>query len=375
MKSIGGTMRKQAPLRNLLLVDDEPQILNSLKRELRDECYRIHTAEGGRAGLEILKKNDIGVVLSDQMMPEMDGIAFLEEVKRLKPDAVRMILTAHGSFESASKAINRSNVFGYLTKPWRTDDLQASLRRAFEHYELIMENRRLQRLTEEQNEQLKQFNRELESIVRDRTAQLTEAVREGILMMAIAAEAKDDETGMHVQRVFNLTLRMSLHLGLSFGEAEQIAFSSMMHDVGKLMLPDGILGKPEDLTEQENEIMRQHTVLGVRMLGSKSFYRIAREIALSHHEHWDGSGYPYGLKGEAIPLAARIVAVADRFDMLVHARPYERKRTIEEARVFMKGESGKAFDPAILEAFQEMSWDADDDSRPAKPLRERQKQS
>ena len=368
-------MQGRIPVRNLLIVDDEQQILNSLRRELKAEGYCIHTAENGRAGLEVIGASDIGVVLSDQMMPQMDGIAFLEEVKRRRPDAIRIMLTAHGSFDSASKAINRSNVFGYLTKPWHSEDLKAFLSRAFEHYELVMENRRLQRLTEEQNEQLQQFNRELESIVRERTAQLTEAVREGIMMMALAAEAKDDETGMHIHRVFNLTLRIGLQLGLGFGEAEQFAFSSMMHDVGKLMIPDEILRNTEDLTDEETEIMKQHTVLGVRMLGSKPFYRIARDIALSHHERWDGNGYPYGLKEESIPLAARIVAVADRFDTLVHPRPYKRKLAIDEARTALRGESGKALDPAILEAFLEMRWDVDDDSRPANPLYERRKQS
>ncbi len=147
-------MQRNLPVRNLLMVDDEPQILNSLMRELRQEGYRIYTANDGPAGLDIVRNHDIGVVLSDQMMPQMGGIAFLEEVGRLKPDTIRIMLTAHGSFESASMAINRSNVFGYLTKPWHSEDLKTFLRRAFEHHDLIMENRRLQRLTEDQNEQL-----------------------------------------------------------------------------------------------------------------------------------------------------------------------------------------------------------------------------
>jgi response regulator RpfG family c-di-GMP phosphodiesterase len=159
------SMQGRVPVRNLLIVDDEPQILNSLKRELKAEGYCIHTAENGRAGLEVIGASDIGVVLSDQMMSQMDGIAFLEEVKRLRPDAIRIMLTAHGSFDSASKAINRSNVFGYLTKPWRAEDLQASLRRAFEHYELMMENRRLHRLTEEQNGRLRESRNMLKSVL------------------------------------------------------------------------------------------------------------------------------------------------------------------------------------------------------------------
>jgi two-component system, NtrC family, sensor kinase len=153
------------PLRNLLLVDDDPRVLESLKRTLRSEGYRIYTAESGRDGLDILKNHDIAVVLSDQMMPGMDGIAFLEEVRNLKPDAVRLMLTASSSFENASGAINRANVVGYLTKPWQIDDLKAFLKRGFEHHELVAENRRLQRLTEEQNEHLRESRNMLQSVL------------------------------------------------------------------------------------------------------------------------------------------------------------------------------------------------------------------
>jgi signal transduction histidine kinase len=158
-------MLNHAPLRNLLLVDDDPRILDSLKRTLRSEGYRIYTSENGCDGLEILKKNDVGVVLSDQMMPGMDGIAFLEEVRHLKPDTIRIMLTASSSFENASYAINRANVFGYLIKPWQTADLKAFLRRGFEHHELVAENRRLQRLTEEQNEHLRESRNMLQSVL------------------------------------------------------------------------------------------------------------------------------------------------------------------------------------------------------------------
>ena len=161
----GTSMLAHAPLRNLLLVDDDPRILDSLKRTLRSEGYRIYTSENGRDGLDILKDNDIGVVLSDQMMPGMDGIAFLEEVRHLKPDTIRIMLTASNSFENASGAINRANVFGYLIKPWQTADLKAFLRRGFEHHELVAENRRLQRLTEEQNEHLHESRNMLQSVL------------------------------------------------------------------------------------------------------------------------------------------------------------------------------------------------------------------
>lgn len=157
-------MNGQKTIRNLLIVDDEPQILKSLKRELKGEGYCIFTAESGRAGLDAVVNHDIGVVLSDQMMPGMDGIGFLEEVRRLKPQTVRIILTAYGSIDYASQAINRSNVFGYLSKPWNSGDLKKFLHSAFDHYELVMENRRLHHLTEEQNRQLRKSRDLLQSV-------------------------------------------------------------------------------------------------------------------------------------------------------------------------------------------------------------------
>lgn len=335
--------------KNLLIVDDEPNVLNSLKRELRQEGYTIYLANQGKAGLDILEKHDIGVILSDQMMPGMDGVTFLEAAKQYKPDATRLMLTGYGSLENAIAAINRTQIFGYLTKPWSSETLKGTIARACEHYNLIAENRRLQRLTEEQNRALKDFNVNLERLVHERTLQLEEAVREGVLMLALAAEARDDNTGEHVQRISHLTRSICLELGMSDKESENIGFFSMMHDVGKIHIPDDILRKPGPLTEKEWTIMKEHTVIGERILGDKPFYQTAREIARSHHEKWDGSGYPDGLRGKAIPLVAR--AVADVFDSLTHERPYKKAWPAGKALREMKALSGGHFDPEILEVF------------------------
>jgi putative two-component system response regulator len=340
--------------RNLLIVDDEPNVLSSLKREVRQEGYTIYLATQGEAGLDILQNHNIGVILSDQMMPKMDGITFLERAKQRNPDAVRLILAAHESLENAMAAIDRAGVFGYLTKPWSSDELKGTIARAYEHYDLIMENRRLQRLTSEQNEALKKFNADLEGLVHDRTMQLEEAIREGVLMLALAAEAKDDGTGQHVQRICELTQAISVKLGMSAAESERIGFFSMMHDVGKIHIPDDILKKPGPLTEEQWSVMKSHTAIGEKILGSKPFYQTAREIARSHHEKWDGSGYPDGLRGDAIPLTARIVTVADVFDSLTHDRPYKEAWPTKEALAEMKRLSGTLFDPEILGAFLEI---------------------
>jgi putative two-component system response regulator len=337
--------------KNLLIVDDEPNVLSSLKRELRQEGYRIFSATHGKAGLDILENNDIGVILSDQMMPGMDGVTFLEAAKQRKPDVVRLIFTAHGSLGNAIAAINRSQIFGYLLKPWASEGLKGTVARACEHYNLVAENKQLHQLTVEQNQALEQFNANLESLVHERTMQLEEAVREGVLMLAMAAEAKDDNTGEHVYRISELTEGVCLKLNMSAEESERIGFFSMMHDVGKIHIPDNILKKPEPLTEQEWSVMKEHTIIGEKILGNKPFYQTAREIARSHHEKWDGSGYPDGLRGNAIPLAARAVAVADVFDSLTHDRPYKKAWPVGKALREMKSLSGRHFDPEILKAF------------------------
>jgi len=337
--------------RNLLIVDDEPNVISSLKRELRNEGYIIYAANSGIQGLNLLKNHDIGVILSDQMMPEMDGVTFLEFARRYNPDVVRIILTGYSSFENTMAAVNRSQIFGCLTKPWEKSVLKDSISKAFEYYNLTVENKRLQKLIVEQNKQLKLVNKNLEGLIQERTSQLEEVVREGVIMLALAAEAKDDDTGDHVYRIRDMTMEICLGLGLSYKESEQIGFFSLMHDVGKIQVPDNILKKQGPLTDEERAVMMTHCIAGEKILGNKPFYKTAREIARSHHERWDGSGYPEGLKGEEIPIAARIVAVSDVFDALTHERPYKPAWPLKKAITEMKNMSGTYFDPKIFNVF------------------------
>ena len=336
---------------SLLIVDDEPKIISSLKRLLRHKNYSIYSANSAKAGLEFLKENNIGLVISDLMMPEMDGITFLETVRQIKPDVVRILLTGHGTLENAMDSINRSQVFGYLTKPWLPEIMSGTIEGAFQHYNLLLENKRLQKLTEKQNKQLNIVNENLENLVHERTLELEEAVREGVVMLALAAEAKDDDTGEHIYRIQQSTRDICAALGMSSKESEQIAFFSIMHDVGKIHIPDSILQKPGPLTVEEWVVMQTHCIAGGKILGDKPFYQTAREIARSHHERWDGNGYPDGLKEDSIPLPARIVTLADVFDALTHERPYKQAWPLEDALAEMEILSGKVFDPEILKVF------------------------
>lgn len=336
---------------SLLIVDDEPNVISSLKRQLRHERYTVFSANSGAAGLDLLKKHDIGVVMSDQMMPEIDGVTFLELARQYNPDIIRILLTGHASLTNAMDAINRSRIFEYLTKPWSDQTLKGTIARAFEHYNLVIENKRLQKLVQKQNEELRLINTNLEGLVDERTSQLKEAVKEGIVMLAMAAEAKDDDTGDHINRIQALTRDICKGIGMSAKESEQISFASIMHDVGKIHIPDNILRKSGALTDEEWTVMQTHCITGEKILGNKPFYRTAREIARSHHERWDGNGYPDRLKGEDIPLAARIVTVADIFDALTHKRPYKHAWPVDKTLAEMKSLSGKVFDPEILNIF------------------------
>ncbi len=338
----------------LLLVDDDEQVLKSLKRMLRGRDYEIIAVTSAAEALELARRHDIGVVISDQMMPEMDGVTFLERLGRISPDTVKLMLTGYASFQNALDAINRCHVFEYLQKPWTAEGLSQALERAFRHWRLVVENKRLNAITQEQNDALKRLNAELEKRVRSRTRQLAEAVREGVLMLAQAAEAKDDDTGGHVLRIKRLTTAIALELGLDYEEAERIGFFSMMHDVGKIHVPDRILQKKGPLTPEEWKIMQSHTLAGEKILGTTSFYATARKIARSHHEKMDGSGYPDGLKGDRIPFEARIVAVADVYDALGHERPYKPAWPRQKVLTEMRRLSGWHLDPEIVSAWFEV---------------------
>jgi response regulator RpfG family c-di-GMP phosphodiesterase len=335
----------------LLIVDDDLHVARSLVRALRSEDYPLFAAAGGDQGLELVARHEIGVVISDRMMPEMDGIGFLERVRGQSPDTVRILLTGNGSLESAMDAIERAQLFGYLLKPWSCQELRATVARGFDHYRLIRQNRALVEVTEHQNRRLSELNVNLESLVRERTRELEQTVRCGILMLAKAAEAKDDQTGGHVHRIQQLAESICIGLGMTTEEAEAIGLAAIPHDVGKIHVPDHILRKPDRLSADEWEIMKAHTRTGAAILGNHPRFRTAGEIARSHHERWDGRGYPDGLAGADIPEAARIVAVADVFDALVSRRPYKDAWPIARALAEIECLAGSAFDPAVARAF------------------------
>jgi response regulator RpfG family c-di-GMP phosphodiesterase len=202
----------------------------------------------------------------------------------------------------------------------------------------------------EQALELKRHAERLEQRVRERTAELREANLDAIFMLAVASEAKDADTGAHVLRIQRGCEDIAVELGMDATTAEEIGYSAILHDVGKMIVPDHILQKPGKLTDDERRTMQQHTIAGERILSTKPFFVIARQIARQHHENWDGSGYPDGLAGEDIALPARIVHVADVFDALVSTRVYKPPWAIEKAWAFIQEQSGAMFDPRVVGA-------------------------
>lgn len=308
----------------LLFVDDEPDILDSLSRAFRRE-YRIFTAASGAAGIALLRTEKIDLVISDQRMPDVTGDAVLKFAMEHQPDAIRILLTGYSDMESLVRCVNEARIYKYITKPWEPENLRLTVVRALES--LGLERR------------LRDANRDLER-----------AYLDAVSMLSVACEGKDLDTGFHVQRVQYFTQALAAELGIAPDESRHMGVMSILHDVGKLYIPDEILKKPGKLDAAEWEVMKRHPEHGLRILGNNPFYAMARDIAACHHESIDGSGYPQGLKGEQIPQCARIVRVADMFDALTSRRPYKEPWSVEAALDLLRGQAGSQLDPAVVDA-------------------------
>lgn len=308
----------------ILVVDDEPDITDSLHRTFRKE-YRVVTANAGEQAVEMLEHTPVDLIISDQRMPGMTGDEVLKRASELQPEAVRILLTGYSDLESLVRCVNEASIYKYLSKPWEPEQLRLTVSRALEHLDV---SRQLKLAAE----------------------QLEDAYHDAVTMLSIACEGKDEDTGFHVQRVQHYTEALAAQMGMNQEDAHHIGLMSILHDVGKLNIPDAILKKPDRLTDEEWQVMKTHAEHGVRILGDNPFYAIARDIAGAHHENWDGSGYPNGLEGEQIPLPARIVKVCDVFDALTSRRPYKEPWPMDEALDLLRKEAGRQFDPQVVDA-------------------------
>lgn len=350
---------------HILIVDDEPANVLLLQRILRGAGYtRISSAGDGNAALEVIGSETPDLVLLDLMMPVRDGFGVLQEIAPLLQNEYLpvLVLTADVSPDTKRRVLS-VGAKDFLTKPF--DGLEVLLR-----VQNLLETRFL-------TLQLRDQNRHLEERVAQRTVELRElydqlvisnqqlqqsqrAVEESqievLSRLAQAAELRDDDTGQHTQRVALLSARLGERLGLDKTAIELIRRAAPLHDVGKIGISDLILLKPGKLTPEEFDVMKTHASIGGALLaaGHSPFVELAETIALTHHERFDGTGYPRGLSGQAIPLEGRILAVVDVFDALTHERPYKQAWPVAQALAEIEKQAGRQFDPEVVAAFLEL---------------------
>jgi len=326
----------------ILIVDDQEYNIHLLERILQKAGFKqIYSKLDANLIQQYLIEIEPDIILLDLHMPEVDGIQALKLIREQTGNDIYLpvlMLTADNT-KKAKKDGLEAGVNDFLTKP-------------YDRTEVVLRINNLLK-TRELHKQLAQYNQKLEESVQQRTEQLQKSKVETLQLLGRAAEYRDDITGMHTQRVGFLSGRIAHQLGFSQEQVRVIGMAAPLHDIGKIGIPDQILLKPGRFDPHEFEQMKLHTIIGAKILEGSSFevLRIAEVISRSHHEKWDGSGYPEGLKGEDIPVEARIVALADFYDALVHERPYKKAWSMEEAVGEIRNQSGKHFDPAVVEAF------------------------
>ncbi len=343
---------------SILLVDDEPNILNALKRLFRRSGYVIHTAESGAAGLEILRQQPVDLIISDMRMPEMNGAEFLEQAVEVAPEAMRLLLTGYSDINATIEAINKGKIFGYISKPWNETELNLTVRQALEQKALRDERDRLQKLTQKQNAELKELNATLEDKVRQRTKQLRlahkrlkESYFASIPVFASLVRLREEGGAEgHSKRVADHARAVAERLGLDADQVRDIYFAGLLHDIGKITLPDEIAGKSEgEMTFPERDRYRKHTQTAESILMTLEPLQNTAHIIAAIHEQYNGKGYPKGLKGEEIPLGARILALANDYDKLIHGQLLGEKLSAVDAIAWMR--QSPRYDPYLLTEF------------------------
>lgn len=335
---------------NILFVDDEEFILEAIKIGLADEQYNCFYALSAKDGLDIIKNVDMDVVVSDMQMPEIDGLAFLTQVEAISPDIIKIIQTGQANLDQVIKVINTIDVFNFMLKPYKIEDtLKPLLRKAVHQSWLVKTNKTL-------NNQLANKLRELE-IKHYKLQKVTASLDDSnsiIMTIANAIEAKDITTKGHVHRVAYWAGKIGERLALSDAELELLRKGSILHDIGKIGIPDSILNKPGVLTSEEFEIMKTHTIIGENIIKSLKSFENVKPIIRHHHEKLDGSGYPDNLTGDKIDTLTRIVAIVDIYDALISDRPYRKAMSHEQAFLILENDAKKGLlDSVIVEILKE----------------------
>lgn len=346
----------------LLCVDDEPNILSALRRVFRQSGYQVMVANSGAEGLQLLEKEPVDLVISDMRMPEMDGAKFLAQVRQRWPDALRLLLTGYADMSSTIEAINQGEIYRYISKPWDDNDLLLIVRQALERKALEREKARLEAMVRQQNEELKDLNANLELKVMERTVELRQAHEKlktsfltSIKIFSNLIELRGGPLAGHSRRVADLARKIAAKMGLAPAELQDIFLAGLLHDIGKIGFSDDLLKKPvTHMGGDELGLYRKHPVKGEQSLMALEELRGAARIMRSHHERFDGKGFPDGLSAFTIPQGARILAVANDYDGLQIGILAQRCYGPEDAKRLIAEGRGKRYDPQVIDAFLEV---------------------
>ena len=341
-----------APEVAVLVVEDEPMIRRILTRVLGANGYRCSEAPDAAEALRLITQDDFALVMTDMNMPGDSGMDLIKQISVSHPEVATVMVTGVDDASFAETAL-RLGAYGYIIKPFQTNEILITVSNALLRRNLEIENKR--------------HRDKLELMVKERTADLWSAIRdlehardelrisqtETIERLTVAAEFRDDETAQHVHRMSRYCRLLTYKVTGDSAHAEMVETASIMHDVGKIGIPDTVLLKPGKLTADEYETMKRHAEYGHTILsgGRSTLLQLAAQIALTHHEWVDGSGYPHGLRGTAIPIEGRFAAIADVFDALTTNRVYRKAFPLPTALEMMKNERGTHFDPEALDAF------------------------
>jgi len=334
----------------ILVVDDEVIIREVLARKMNQLGYDAHSAPGGEAALELLRQGEsYDLLISGLNMPGVGGVALMKKAHESCSDLAVILVTPVLSVETAVHAL-KEGAYDYVTKPFSLEEVVISVSRALEKRRLLLENRRYERTLEDQ--------------VAHRTRQLREALDElrhtydsTLLALGTALDSRDAGSDCHSLRVALYSKRLARQIGMPAADERTLEQGALLHDIGNIGVPYALLRKPGPLTAAEWELMRRHPEIGYRIISGIKFLQEAAKVVLQHHERYDGTGDPAGLRGEAIALGARVVAVADTLDRITSNRPFQAAATYEAARMEIKRVSGSQLDPELVAAFLEVPLD------------------
>jgi putative two-component system response regulator len=327
----------------ILIVDDEQGVCSLLARRLTREGYLCTTANNGKEALSRFYKDAFSLIISDIKMPEMDGIEFLKRVRDINSKMMVIMVTGYPEIDMAVEAM-RLGAYDFIIKPADLDLVTLSVKKA-------LEKKRLE-------EEVEAYHNDLERLVEERTAKLQQAYRilkkahlDSVKILAEAIDAKDPYTRGHSDRVKRMGLKIAYQLGFAEERLESLEYGALLHDIGKIGIRDEVLQKPCALSPEEYQHIQEHPLIGVKIVEGIDFFKDMIPVIRHHHEHFDGSGYPDGLAGEAIPLEARIIFVPDAFDAMSTLRPHRRAMPLEDVLMELDKGKSKQFDPQVLEIF------------------------